>query len=85
MDEESTGGTGFCRKLPGHRRGIHPRKGIPPGITSLFTQIQAGKSKMRGNSRISSSKSYILTMKSFFENLNTKTSLKLKINLIRPY
>jgi hypothetical protein len=37
------------------------------------------------NSRISSSKSYILTMPTFFEILNTKTSLKLKIKLIWPY
>jgi hypothetical protein len=29
---------GFCRELPAHRQGIHTRKGIPPGITSLFTQ-----------------------------------------------
>jgi hypothetical protein len=27
---------------------IHPRKGIPPGITSLFTRIQAGEIKTRG-------------------------------------
>jgi hypothetical protein len=36
MDEESTGGRGFRRKLPAHRRGLHPRKGIRPVITSLF-------------------------------------------------
>jgi hypothetical protein len=47
-DKESTGRMGFRRELPAYRRGIHPRKGIPPGITSLFTQIQAGKIKMRG-------------------------------------
>jgi hypothetical protein len=50
MDEESTGGRGFRLELPAHRRGIHPRKGIPLGIASLFTQIQAGKIKMGGKS-----------------------------------
>jgi hypothetical protein len=50
IDEESTGGMGFRRELPAHRLGIHPRKGIPPGITSLFTRIQAGKIKIRGKS-----------------------------------
>jgi hypothetical protein len=34
-DEESTGGMGFCRKLPACIQGIQPRNGIPPGITSL--------------------------------------------------
>jgi hypothetical protein len=37
------------------------------------------------NYRISSSKSYILTKPTLKKKLNTKTSLKLKINLIRPY
>jgi hypothetical protein len=46
MDEESTGGMGFRWELPAHRQGIHLSKGIPPGITSLFTRIQAGKIKM---------------------------------------
>jgi hypothetical protein len=43
---------GFLWELPPLRQGIHIRKeGIPPGITSLFTQIQACiKIKMRGKS-----------------------------------
>jgi hypothetical protein len=40
----------FCRELPPHEQGIQPRKGIPPGIISSFTQIQAGKIKMHGKS-----------------------------------
>jgi hypothetical protein len=47
IDEESIGGRGFRRELPAHRRGIYPKKGIPSGITSLLTQIQAGKIKIR--------------------------------------
>jgi hypothetical protein len=43
INEESTEVTGFRRELPAHRRGIHTRKKIPPGITSLFTRIQASK------------------------------------------
>jgi hypothetical protein len=42
MDKKATKGMGFRRELPAHRQGIHPMKGIPPGITSLFTQYQAG-------------------------------------------
>jgi hypothetical protein len=30
------------------RRGFHPKKGIPLGITSLFTRIQASKIKICG-------------------------------------
>jgi hypothetical protein len=37
INQESTVGRGFCRESPVQRRGIHPRKGILPGITSLFT------------------------------------------------
>jgi hypothetical protein len=48
--EESTGGWGFHQELPAHRRGIPPKKGIPAGITCLFTRIQAGKIKTRGKS-----------------------------------
>jgi hypothetical protein len=50
IDEESTGRMGFRRESPDYRRGIHPRKGIPPGIASLFTRIQDGKIKIRGKS-----------------------------------
>jgi hypothetical protein len=50
MNEESTGGRGFRQELPAHRRGIHPRKGIPPGITRLFKRILAGKVKICGKS-----------------------------------
>jgi hypothetical protein len=46
--EASTGGMGFCRELPAHRWGIHPRKGILPGIT--LTRIQTAKIKMLGKS-----------------------------------
>jgi hypothetical protein len=35
IDEESTGGRGFRSELPAYRRGINPRKGILPRITSL--------------------------------------------------
>jgi hypothetical protein len=40
----------FCLELPGHSQGIHPRKEIPPGMTSSFTLIRADKIKMRGKS-----------------------------------
>jgi hypothetical protein len=50
INEESTGGRGFRRELPAHRQGIYPRKVFSPGITSLFTRIQAGKIKIRGKS-----------------------------------
>jgi hypothetical protein len=50
IDEESTGGMGFCRELSAHRQGINLRKWIPLGITSLFTRIQTGKIKMLGKS-----------------------------------
>jgi hypothetical protein len=41
---------GFPPELPAQEQEIHPRKRIPPGITSLFTQIQAGKIKTREKS-----------------------------------
>jgi hypothetical protein len=50
MGKESTRGRRFRRELTAHRQGIHSRKGIPLGITNLFTRIQAGKIKMRGKS-----------------------------------
>jgi hypothetical protein len=68
MDDKSNVGRGIRPELPAHRRGIHPRKGISPGITVLFTRIKAGKIKMGrkslkgNNSRISSSKSNFLAM-----------------------
>jgi hypothetical protein len=37
MDMESIRGKGFRRELLAHGHGIHPRKGIPPGITSSWT------------------------------------------------
>jgi hypothetical protein len=40
----------FHRELPAQGQGIHPRKGIPPEITSSFTLIQTGKIKMRRKS-----------------------------------
>jgi hypothetical protein len=66
---------GFRRELLAHRRGIHQRKGIPPGITSSFRLIQTGKIKSKDqNSRISSSKSSKLPMRSLlkfkYENPN---------------
>jgi hypothetical protein len=48
MDEESIGGMVFRQELLAQRQGTHPRKGIPPGITSLFTWIQDCKIKIRG-------------------------------------
>jgi hypothetical protein len=50
LDEEYSRGMGFRWELPAHKRGIHTRKGISQGITSLFMRIQAGKIKMRGKS-----------------------------------
>jgi hypothetical protein len=91
INEESTGGRGFRRELPAHRRGIHPSKGIPPGITSLFTRIHAGKIKIRGKSleryQFQDQQLQILCTDNtnFFKNFNLKASLKFKINLIRPY
>jgi hypothetical protein len=80
----------FCRELPPHGQGIHPRKGIPPGITT-FTHIQAGKIKMHRKSfelkQFQAQQLQILYTDNanFFKNLNMKTSLKLKINLILPF
>jgi hypothetical protein len=71
IDEESTQGRGFYQELPAYLRGFRPAR-------SNFAE-----NPLNGNnSRITSVKSYIAT---FSENLNTKTTLKLKINLIRPY
>jgi hypothetical protein len=50
MNEEYFEGRGFRWELPAQRKGIHPRKGIPPGITSFFMRIQAGKIKICGKS-----------------------------------
>jgi hypothetical protein len=50
MDEESYRGMGFRRELPAHRRRIHQWNRIQPGITRLFTRIQAGKIEMSGKS-----------------------------------
>jgi hypothetical protein len=47
-DEDSTRGMGISWVLPAHRRGIHQRQGIPPGMTCSTPLIQAGKIKMRG-------------------------------------
>jgi hypothetical protein len=91
MNEESTGGRGFRRELPAHRLEIHQRKGIPPGITSLFTRIEAGKIKICRKSfkryQFQDQQFQILYTDNanFRNNLNTKMSIKLKINLIRPY
>jgi hypothetical protein len=61
---------------------------IPLVITSSWNLIQTGKIKMQENNnfRISNSKSSTLQKVTFiFKNCNTKASLKLNINLIRPY
>jgi hypothetical protein len=50
INKESTRERGFRWELPAHRVGIHPRKGIQPGITSLFTRMQAGKVKIHRKS-----------------------------------
>jgi hypothetical protein len=74
IDEESTRGRGFHRELPAYLLGSRP-------VRSIFAE-----NPLNGNnSMISSSKSYKLTIPTFIKNLNTKTSLILKINLIRPY
>jgi hypothetical protein len=69
---------GIWRELPPHRR----------GITSLLVQIQAGKIKISGElEQFQDQQLQILNTDAtnFFKNLNTKTSLKLKMNLIQPY
>jgi hypothetical protein len=47
-DEESTGRMVFPLGRV-QRREIHPRNRIPPGITSSWKLIKAGKIKMREN------------------------------------
>jgi hypothetical protein len=74
IDKESTQGRGFHRELPAYLIGFRP-------VRSKFVENPSNGN----NSRISRFKSYILTIPTFFKNLNTKTALKLKINLIRPY
>jgi hypothetical protein len=74
IDEESTRGRGFPRELLAYLREFRP-------VKSKFTENPSNGN----NSRISSSKSYILTMPKKKKNLNTKMSKKLKINLIWPY
>jgi hypothetical protein len=65
----------FRWELPDHGREIHRRKGILHGFTSSITLIQTGKIKMHGNnSRISSSKSSILSI-STFKKFKYETSL----------
>jgi hypothetical protein len=73
----------FRWELPAHRRGIHSRIGIPPGITSSLTLNQDGKMKIAknppngNNSRISNSKPSNYTANvNFKKPLNTKTLLK---------
>jgi hypothetical protein len=73
MDEESTGGREFRQELPAYLHGFWL-------VRSKFTENPSNGN----NSRISSSKSYILTIPNL-KNLNMKTSLKSKINLIRPH
>jgi hypothetical protein len=89
IDEESTGGRGFCRELPAHRREFTRGRGFYRERPAYLLGFRLVRSKLAenpsngNNSRISSSKYYILTIP--FLNLNTKTSLKLKINLVRLY
>jgi hypothetical protein len=73
IDEESNRGRGFHRELPTHSLGFRP-------VRSKFAENPL----ISNNSKISSFKSYILTIPTLKTNLNTKTSLQLKINLIRP-
>jgi hypothetical protein len=79
MDEESTRGRGFHRESPAYLSGFRPVR-----------SKSAENPSKSNNSRISFSKSYstVYTEKMptmYIKNSNTKTSLKLKINLIRPY
>jgi hypothetical protein len=85
MHKKSTGGMGFRRELLAHRRGIHPRKGIPTGITILFTQSQAGKIKMSGKSfeqfqdqQIQIPYTVKVTMPTIFVKFNCKDLFKIK-------
>jgi hypothetical protein len=40
---------GICREFPPHGRGIHRRKGIPPGITSSETRKPPEEGDSTGN------------------------------------
>jgi hypothetical protein len=71
--EESTRGREFQRELPVHLPRFRP-------VRSKCTENPSNAN----NSRISSFKSYILTMPTF-KKFKYETSLKLKTNLIRPY
>jgi hypothetical protein len=75
-DEESTRRRGFHWELQAYLLGFRP-------VRSKFVE-----NPLKGNnSRISRFKSYIPSTDNiiYFKNLNTKTSLKLKINLIRAW
>jgi hypothetical protein len=75
IDEESTRRRGFHRELPAYLLGFRP-------VRSKFMENPSNCN----NSRIRRFKSYVHTDNTnFFKNSNTKTTLKLKINLIRPY
>jgi hypothetical protein len=70
MVEEPTGGMGFHWELPAYLHRFRP------------VRSKCADNPLKGNnSRISSSKSYMLTMPTF----KYKGLFKLKINLIRPY
>jgi hypothetical protein len=73
IDEESTRGRGFHRELRAHLCRFR-------AVRSKFAENLSNSN----NFRISSSKSFILTIPTQ-KNLNTTTFLKLKTNLIRPY
>jgi hypothetical protein len=62
IDEESTGGRGFHRELLAYLCGFRP------------VRSKCAENPSNGNNScwISSSKSYKLTMQTFFKNLNTK-------------
>jgi hypothetical protein len=73
IDKEYTRGSGFHRELPDNLRWFRPVK------SKCTENPQNGN-----NSRISSSKSYILTMPTL-KKFKYEDLIKLKINLIRPY
>jgi hypothetical protein len=61
---------GICQELPPHKQGIHRRKGIPPTHLLVFRSVRsklAENPSNSNNSRISSFKSYILTIPTFLK------------------
>jgi hypothetical protein len=79
----------FRRELLAHRRGIHPRNGIPPGITSSGTLIQTVKFKIREKSSSgSAAPNFLYKQCKLFKKLKYENVCKIKnksdkINLLK--